>query len=151
MTCDCGAEVSPKTRPGGPPKKYCSARCRKRVAMRKFRHPNGVPYVRAPAQRGVPLKIRRASNNRRAHIKARYGLTLEQWHELLEIQNRRCAICQIRPGENNARHWATDHCHTTGKVRGLLCNLCNAGIGNLKDDPNLLRAAILYLETPNED
>lgn len=42
--------------------------------------------------------------------------------------------------------WSIDHCHKTGKVRGLLCKTCNTGIGHLKDDPNILRSAINYLE-----
>lgn len=151
MTCDCGATVPPKTKPGGPPKRFCSARCRKRVAMRKYRHPDGKPYTRAPAQHGVPLKERRASNNRRYFIKVRYGLTLREWYDLLDKQGRRCAICLIKPGLDNSRHWATDHNHKTGKVRGLLCNLCNVGLGNFKDDITLLEAAMRYLEETDEN
>ena len=84
--------------------------------------------------------------------KARYGITPEQYMELFKIQNGRCAICG---NEETARHTrskevqklAVDHCHTTGKVRGLLCQDCNRGLGKFHDDPERLRKAIDYLCT----
>lgn len=54
-------------------------------------------------------------------------------------QGGRCAVC----GEEKKLH--VDHCHDTGKVRGMLCFACNTGIGKLKDDPDLLLAAHRYL------
>jgi hypothetical protein len=84
-------------------------------------------------------------------LKKAFGITVEQYQEMLEKQRGLCAIC----GEPDKRiHGATkkpiglsvDHCHTTKKVRALLCSPCNQGIGNFKDDPQLLRAAAAYLE-----
>lgn len=82
--------------------------------------------------------------------KERYGITPAQYMEMLHIQNNRCAICG---NEETARHnrskevqkLAVDHCHITGKVRGLLCQDCNRGIGKFQEDPVRLQNAITYL------
>jgi len=72
-------------------------------------------------------------------LKARYNLTPEQYSDLLNKQNGVCAVCQ----EEKKLH--IDHCHETGKVRGLLCPECNHGLGNFKDSIKLLENAIGYL------
>lgn len=72
-----------------------------------------------------------------------YGVTLDQYNALLEAQGGVCAICQSECP--TGRNLAVDHCHTTNKVRGLLCGHCNQGIGKFRDDPNRLLAAIEYL------
>lgn len=69
----------------------------------------------------------------------RYGLTYEQYYVHLKKYQGMCHICRIKPGV------AVDHCHITGKVRGVLCSMCNTGIGNLRDDIKLLESAIQYL------
>ena len=76
-------------------------------------------------------------------LRVKYGLTLAQYHGLLESQAGACAICHRNTG-TRALH--IDHDHSTGKVRGLLCNSCNRGIGLLKDDATVLRSALAYLE-----
>ena len=70
-----------------------------------------------------------------------YGLTLEQYNQMFVSQNGKCKICN----ESQEKRLCVDHCHKTGKVRGLLCSNCNFGIAFLKDDPNLLLSAIKYL------
>lgn len=60
-------------------------------------------------------------------------------------QGGRCAICHLSEAENG-KALALDHCHTTNRVRGLLCDLCNTGLGRFKDSPDALRRAITYLE-----
>lgn len=73
-----------------------------------------------------------------------YGITLRQYNEMLEIQNNICRICF---GVNeNGRYLDVDHCHKTGKIRGLLCNSCNRLLSNAKDDTVLLESAIKYLK-----
>lgn len=77
----------------------------------------------------------------------RFGLTREDYDSLLKEQEGGCAICKsTNPKGRYKERFSVDHCHETGQVRGLLCNTCNLGIGHMKDDPNLLRAAIAYLE-----
>ena len=77
---------------------------------------------------------------------AKYGLTIERYEELLVSQGNKCKICGIFQQDlNYPLH--VDHCHKTGKVRGLLCRGCNSAIGFLNDDPAVVGKALLYLET----
>jgi hypothetical protein len=73
-----------------------------------------------------------------------YGIkfTLEQYDVMLAAQNGHCAICLSIPGK---RRFHVDHCHKTGKVRGLLCFNCNVGIGKFKDDSELIFKVLRYL------
>jgi hypothetical protein len=76
-------------------------------------------------------------------IKYKYGITQEQFLKLKDSQNNKCAICQDSlDGEKNCH---IDHCHTTKKVRGILCKKCNLAIGLLRDSPKILQSAINYL------
>lgn len=85
-----------------------------------------------------------AANRQRSRVKV-YDLTVEEYNSLLETQDHACAICRsIEPGGKG--RWHIDHNHKTGKVRGLLCAMCNVGLGNFYDDVALLRGAITYLE-----
>ena len=77
------------------------------------------------------------------HLKARYGITVDEYDELEKAQGGVCKICQ-RP-ETQRKRLAVDHCHTTGAVRGLLCTTCNAAIGHLLDDPEIIRRAADYV------
>ena len=80
-----------------------------------------------------------------------YGITLDDYNRMLKIQNNRCAICNgTETGRKDIKYFNVDHCHTTGKVRGLLCHGCNSGIGNMKDDVELLDKAIAYLKEMNK-
>jgi hypothetical protein len=79
-----------------------------------------------------------------------YGLTADGYQALLAAQDHRCAICGAGSGwrhrqSGKPKRLAVDHCHETGKIRGLLCDACNTAIGKLNHDPNLLRKAIEYL------
>jgi hypothetical protein len=76
---------------------------------------------------------------RKWHLRTKYGLTPEQYDEMLEKQGGGCAICGKPPGDT-ALH--VDHCHETGRVRGLLCFSCNAGLGQFRHDPELLYQAM---------
>ncbi len=78
---------------------------------------------------------------RKWHLKTKYGLTPERYDEMLEAQGGGCAICGKPPGDT-ALH--VDHCHETGRVRGLLCFSCNAGLGQFHHDPELLYEAMAY-------
>lgn len=88
---------------------------------------------------------------RRRMLQASYGLSLEDYEAMLDAQEGVCAICKSDnpAGEGNfpkkALSFSVDHCHSTGKVRGLLCNTCNRGLGFFKDDMALLVSAQEYL------
>ena len=78
-------------------------------------------------------------------IEKTYSFTFEQYEELLEKQDGKCAICESRIGNGRTSRLFVDHCHETYKVRGLLCSNCNHGLGQFKDSPKLLQRAINYL------
>lgn len=70
------------------------------------------------------------------------GVTEQQYRELERKQNGRCGICRNRLRSRRYKAFAVDHCHRTGRVRGLLCTNCNTALGLLKDDPErMLRAS----------
>lgn len=77
-------------------------------------------------------------------LERKYGITSEQRAEMFEAQKGRCKICGKHESEQR-RALAVDHCHTTGAVRGLLCDNCNRGIGYFRDNHEVLKAAIKYL------
>jgi hypothetical protein len=87
---------------------------------------------------------------RMAVLKSATGVTSEQYKNLLNIQNNECAICQ-KSMELNKKYLAVDHNHSTGVVRGLLCNTCNVGLGYFRDNLDLLFNAINYLKNPVND
>jgi hypothetical protein len=75
-------------------------------------------------------------------LQKKFGITSAEYSELLSKQLGVCAIC----GQSSKdKLLAVDHCHATGTVRGLLCNLCNRGLGMFKDSPRLLTCALSYL------
>lgn len=78
-------------------------------------------------------------------IRNQYGITLEDYNNMLEAQDYKCAICG-NEDEVEGRRLAIDHCHKTGKVRGLLCGKCNRGLGLFYDNFTLLQSAIEYLK-----
>lgn len=80
---------------------------------------------------------------RRVARKTKYGLTLAQFDAMLVAQGFECAICSTPL--TDGRRTSVDHCHATGKVRGLLCGHCNSGLGFFKDSPDKLFAAATYL------
>jgi len=80
-----------------------------------------------------------------AIIRRTYGITYEEYEQMVEDQGGGCAICGKTESEEG-RRLPIDHCHTTGKVRGVLCAKCNQALGMFRDDPELLRNAAQYLE-----
>lgn len=77
----------------------------------------------------------------------KYGITKAEAISLQESQGNKCAICEQELTDSKKTH--VDHCHETNKVRGILCLHCNTGLGHFKDNPELLRKAIAYLDRPN--
>lgn len=81
-----------------------------------------------------------------SHIRRAYGITPADYDRMLSEQGGQCGICPAsKPGGNSAR-FHVDHCHASGKVRGLLCSRCNQMLGQAHDDVTILSAAILYLK-----
>ena len=87
--------------------------------------------------------------NRARNLKKTYGITIELYDKMYNEQKGVCKICSkpestVRQGI--LQSLAVDHCHTTGKIRGLLCNSCNRALGMFGDDTTILYNAVKYLE-----
>jgi hypothetical protein len=83
-----------------------------------------------------------AEKKRDEHLRARYGLSRHEWERMFDAQGRNCAIC----GTGDARRWVTDHCHTTGAVRGILCDHCNVALGRIKESSAIGRSLVEYID-----
>ena len=89
---------------------------------------------------------RRPRNVRNTMLKKQYGISLDQWEDMYANQGGKCAICKNPEGAERYANMSVDHCHTTGRVRGLLCNNCNRALGLFRDDPAVLASAVVYLK-----
>lgn len=122
--------------------KFCSTALVKDVNWREVNYSVGAKvchYCKLKKQR----EWREA--NPGAYKEWKYGLSQEAYDQLLIKQNHRCAICGTSSPGGRHNKFHIDHNHMTGKVRGLLCWSCNAGLGQFKDDYNLLLEAYTFL------
>lgn len=90
------------------------------------------------------IKEHQKDYNKQRHYKQLYNLTLEEVDQILIKQNHRCSICGKSLIETKR---GIDHDHKTNKVRSILCDWCNKGLGFFFDSPELLRKAATYIET----
>lgn len=165
----CG-EPCPPSKAGRHPRKFCSKICASRhwarvnyeqnlrVPKEPYGHPcawceEPVPEkkvggkARKYCKRDCAVLANKAekSTRSREYILAKYGLTSADYDALLAAQDGMCWICRATDPSSGSGTWHVDHCHNTGKVRGLLCSRCNLGLGNFKDDPQRLIRACMYL------
>lgn len=99
---------------------------------------------------GYNQKRKERGENTKQQLRT-YGLTVEDYEDLLRAQGGVCAICASpEPGMKRAARLYVDHCHNTNRVRGLLCRACNTMLGCVRDDPELLRAGASYLERQDD-
>lgn len=123
-------------------------KCKEDKDLDEFPNNKGKPLGKAyickecarVSQKGHYSKEQIRFKNRKANWKGKYGLTPKQFYILLEVQNYKCKICR-----EDLEVPCVDHCHDTGRVRGLLCRNCNLGIGYFKDNIELLDYAKDYL------
>lgn len=89
----------------------------------------------------LDVREKASINARKSHLKNRYGLTEEQFINMKNKQQSKCAICnQFNESLN------IDHCHKTGKIRALLCWNCNTALGKFQDNSDILHRALEYLK-----
>ena len=131
--------------------KTCTS-CKKTLALNNFfkdKHRKDGHYVKCKQCQSVYAKQWRLNNSEKArnsYIKSKYGITLEEYNKKLKEQYDSCAICStLFPGGNKISFFI-DHDHKTSQVRGLLCRECNLMIGHAKDNTDILREAVRYLE-----
>jgi len=120
-------------RQSGPRKGHPTSYCKKCKVIRQKQNYNNGTYQRV---------------TRPYLLKSKYGITPEKYEKMFREQNGKCAICGDTDGKSarGTTTFCVDHCHKTGKIRGLLCNNCNRCLGLLKDDPSVLEKAIEYLK-----
>lgn len=115
--------------------------CTDEITVRRYyeKHPERPKFLTLEQKR---------EHNKNTKLKYRYGITQKEYNKLFEKQKGCCAICGEHQTEFS-RRLAVDHNHSTKEVRGLLCTLCNQGIGmlNADEDTLLLHKAIDYLES----
>lgn len=142
----CGKRFKPKH--GG--HKYCSKECRDSTTS-SYSHQY---YLTHKEEKAAYYKKRWESKDykrsaRKSRLKRKYGITPADYNKILEQQNGLCAICDKKETKHdrygNIKNLQVDHNHVSGKVRGLLCFMCNAGIGMFDDNPKNLQSAIKYL------
>lgn len=124
LTCGPGVRIRVRKRQGGGGGVYC---------RQSGRNPNRNPNRNRGNQKRTPAQ------HRRDMLRRKYGMTEADYAVMKSAQGGKCAIC-AEPGE-----LCVDHCHATGRIRGLLCRSCNLALGYLRDDPNRLLSAIDYL------
>jgi hypothetical protein len=93
---------------------------------------------------------KRRRTMRSLHLRRTYGMTIEEYESIYKAQDGCCGICGAKEIETPRKVLSVDHCHETGRIRGLLCDRCNLGIGMLGDNLQSLQRAVEYLETANE-
>ena len=104
----------------------------------------------AQAPQAVVDKLKDPERNYARTLSTRYGITLDDYYEIVAVQGGRCAICRKTPQEARTkgltvRRLSLDHDHETGRVRGTLCSDCNVALGLFGDDPEILMKAVAYL------
>lgn len=90
-------------------------------------------------------KERKKILNRNYKLKNDFNLTTEQFDELLQKQGGVCAVCK-NPNNVEGRELSVDHCHSTGTIRGLLCQKCNVALGLLNEDESIIFNLLEYLQ-----
>jgi Autographiviridae endonuclease VII len=144
----CGetkAEAAFYTRPNGNLQSWCIA-CMK--ALRVQRNPQIAEYQRRrrAGRTGVERELEKDYQ-----LQYKFGISLQEYNEMLEAQGHCCAICGKADGTDlhagdRTKQLGVDHDHRTGMVRGLLCNDCNRAIGQLKDSAAVVRKAADYMD-----
>jgi len=155
----CDKEFKPKATNA----KYCKE-CRDSGAFRRNKEPFkkervckecGDTYTATGKNQKYCSK--ECGSPRKYHLQRVYGITLKQHAKMEDSFGKKCMICGTEKnvpvgerGRNYHSQLCIDHDHTTGKIRGLLCNPCNTAIGQLKDSKELLLKAIDYLDSSEE-
>lgn len=109
--------------------------------LRRWQKKNKLKLANNQRLRNILHPIRR----RNSILKSKYGITIDQYYEIFRKQGRKCKLCGMKT-HNRKSDFVVDHCHKTGRIRGILCFRCNSKLGMYRDDPKLLRKAADYLE-----
>ena len=120
---------------------YCKTCSKKQVKEYRENNPEKIKSLREKYKK-IRIEIRKPAE-RKYHLKTKYGITELEYKEMYDKQNGNCALCN-KNVEYKKLH--VDHCHKSGRIRGLLCSNCNLALGNFKDNIEVLKKAIDYLK-----
>ena len=128
-------------------KDYNSTPERKKFMHEYRRRPENLIKERASGKKYVEKNPEVKQNG---HFKRNFGISLDDYKNMLSCQDNKCVIClkpetKVHKKTNKVINLAVDHCHKSGKIRGLLCWSCNTSIGKFNDDVEVLQRAINYL------
>lgn len=138
---DCG-NAKARERYNRDPKHYCGKR---RESKREYDQRR---YAEMLARGERPKKDPIKAKN--SYLLRNYGITYEDYLQLLEGQDHKCAICGTMESDRKDGDLVVDHCHASGKVRGMLCQKCNLMLGNANDLVGTLEQAVIYLRDCGE-
>lgn len=152
-------EFSPSKRGKDGRRSHCHRCCC--IASKEWRNKNAdrVRETAASYRKNNPEKVREwakrnpdkiKAKSRRQELKRNHNITQEEYEMLLNSQDGKCAICETdKPNCLGVEYLSVDHDHETGRIRGLLCQNCNMGIGHLKDNCKIVESALVYLKARN--
>lgn len=129
---------------------YCPS-CKRDKSLKEFStdnqtHTGKARYCKKCQKNKASLRYRtHPERHRNTQLKCDFGITLDQYKEIFNKQEGKCTICESKLSKSGKIKATLDHDHITGKVRGILCQSCNFGLGHFKDDPILLEKARNYL------
>jgi hypothetical protein len=103
-----------------------------------------------PVQAAIQSEQARLNWASGRHLKTRYGITLEEYKNVIKLQDYKCALC-LKPLTFGKGGASIDHCHETNKIRGVLCKPCNTGLGLLGDNQTGLSKALNYVNKSTLD
>jgi hypothetical protein len=134
--------------PSGKPYLRCRI-CRNESERKRIKD----KYLKTPKKHEktkVPEFVAKADRSHSYTILNRFKLKAQDYYDLLDKQNNVCAICknpetQLKKNYKKVKMLSVDHCHRTGKIRGLLCHKCNTGLGSFMDSIKNLKSAVDYL------
>ena len=141
------AEYAKKLRKNNPEKAKESSKKTRENNREKIRERQRIWLENNQEKHNENAKVWYSDNKERArnnYLIRMFGITLDEYNIILANQDNKCAICGDDNG-GSVRRFSVDHDHENGNVRGLLCRGCNVGIGNLKDDVEILEKAIEYI------
>jgi len=117
----------------------------KKERQKKYRAEHKEYFKECRKKYYLKNKEKMGRDKRKLVLKNNFGITEEQFNEMLKSQDNRCGICNNLFRSHKPFNPNVDHNHATNKIRGLLCGQCNRSIGLLRDDPAIIKNAIKWI------